>query len=81
MEGGKLLYGVLHDKSQKRLKEKALVLLGNFNYPDICWKGNTARHTQSQRFLQSIDDNILTQVVEEPKRRGALLDLVLTKKD
>ncbi|GAB0181788.1 mitochondrial enolase superfamily member 1 [Grus japonensis] len=35
-----------------------------------------------RRFLQSIDDNLLTQeVVEEPKRRGVLLELVLTKKE
>ncbi|GAB0208473.1 mitochondrial enolase superfamily member 1 [Grus japonensis] len=55
--------------------------MGDFNHPDICWKGNTARHAQSRRFLQSIDDNFLTQVVEEPTRRGVLLDLVLTNKE
>ncbi|GAB0187639.1 mitochondrial enolase superfamily member 1 [Grus japonensis] len=43
------------------LRSQVLVLMGDFNHPDICWKGNTARHTQSRRFLQSIDDNILTQ--------------------
>jgi len=36
---------------------------------------------QCWRFLQSIDDNFLMQVVEEPIRRGALLDLVLTNKE
>ena len=36
---------------------------------------------QSWRFLQSVDDNFLMQVVEEPTRRGALLDLVLTNKE
>ena len=41
----------------------------------------TARHTQSRGFLQSIGDNFLMQVVEEPMRRGMLLDLVLTNKD
>ena len=34
-----------------------------------------------RRFLQSIGDNILMQVVEEPTRKGALLDLVLTNKE
>ncbi|GAB0182058.1 hypothetical protein GRJ2_000671100 [Grus japonensis] len=60
---------------------QALVLMGDFNHPDICWKGNTARHAQSRRFLQSIDDNFLTQVVEEPTRRDMLLDPVLTNKE
>ena len=36
---------------------------------------------QSRRFLQSINDNFLIQVVEEPTRKGALLDLVLTNKE
>ncbi|GAB0209089.1 hypothetical protein GRJ2_003374600 [Grus japonensis] len=62
-------------------RSQALVLMGDLNHPDICWKGNTARHAQSRRFLQSTDDNFLTQVVEEPTRRGVLLDLVLTNKE
>ena len=57
---------------------QALVLMGDFNHPDICWEDHTARHAQSRRLLQCIDDNFLTQVVQEPTRRGALLDLVLT---
>ncbi|GAB0205340.1 hypothetical protein GRJ2_002999600 [Grus japonensis] len=63
------------------LRSQALVLMGDLNHPDICWKGNTARHAQTRRFLQSINDNFLTQVVEEPIRREVLLDLVLTKKE
>jgi len=62
-------------------QSQALVLVGDFNHPDISWEDHTARHTQSRRFLQSIDDNFLMQVVEEPTRRGALLDLVLTNKE
>ncbi|GAB0207135.1 mitochondrial enolase superfamily member 1 [Grus japonensis] len=62
-------------------QSQALVLMGDLNHPDICWKGNTARHAQSRRFLQSIDDNFLIQLVEEPTRRGVLLDLVLTNKE
>jgi len=62
-------------------QSQALVLMGDFNYPDICWEDYTARHTQTRRFLQSIDDNFLMQVVEEPTRRGALLNLVLTNKE
>ncbi|GAB0207304.1 hypothetical protein GRJ2_003196000 [Grus japonensis] len=62
-------------------QSQALVLMGDFHHPDICWKGNTARHAQSRRFLQSIDDNFLTQVVEESTRRGVVLDLVLTNKE
>uniref|UniRef100_A0A6G1R4T7 Uncharacterized protein n=1 Tax=Hypotaenidia okinawae TaxID=2861861 RepID=A0A6G1R4T7_9GRUI len=48
--------------------------------PDSHWKGDSDKHTQPRRFLQSTDGNFLTQVVKEPKRRRVLLDLVLTKK-
>lgn len=51
-----------------------------FNYPNICWIGNTARHTV-KRFLQCAEDNFLLQVVEERMRRGMLLDLILTNKE
>jgi len=37
--------------------------------------------TQSRSFLQSINDNFLMQVMEEPTRTGALQDLVLTNKE
>jgi len=62
-------------------QSQALVLMGDFNHPDISWEDHTARHMQFRRFLQSTDDNFLMQVVEEPMRRGALLDLKLTNKE
>ncbi|KAF1424440.1 hypothetical protein FQV24_0004339, partial [Spheniscus mendiculus] len=54
-------------------RSQALVLMGDFNHPDICWRDNTAGHKQSGRFLEC--------VVEEPTRRGAMLDLVLANKE
>jgi len=62
-------------------QSQALVLMGDFNHPDISWEDHTARHMQFRRFLQSIDDNFLMQTMEEPRRRGVLLDLVLTHKE
>ncbi|GAB0208907.1 hypothetical protein GRJ2_003356400 [Grus japonensis] len=60
---------------------KALVLMADFNHPDICWRDNTAGHKQSRRFLECVNDNFLLQVTEEPTRRGAMLDLVLPNKE
>ncbi|GAB0190175.1 mitochondrial enolase superfamily member 1 [Grus japonensis] len=60
-------------------RSQALVLMGD--HPDICWKGNKASHALSRRFLQSIDDNFLIQVVDDPTRREVLLDLVLMNKE
>ncbi|GAB0204540.1 hypothetical protein GRJ2_002919600 [Grus japonensis] len=58
---------------------QALVLMGDFNHPNIYWRDNSAGHKQSRRFLECVH-NFLLQVIEEPTRRGAMLDLVLNSK-
>jgi len=55
--------------------------MGDFNHLYICWRDNTAGHRQARRFLECVDDNFLLQVIEEPMRRGAMLDLVLTNNE
>lgn len=39
-----------------------------------CWRSNTAKHEQSKKFLESIDDSFLTYVVDDPTRNGVLLN-------
>lgn len=55
--------------------------MGDFNYPDIHWRSNTAKHKLSRRFLESIDSNFLSQVVEDPTRSSVLLDPVITSRE
>jgi len=55
--------------------------MGHFNHPEICWRENTSGHRESRRFLECVEDYFLLQVIEEPARRGAMLDLVLTNKE
>jgi len=55
--------------------------VGDFNLPDICWKYNTAERKQSRRFLECVEDNFLMQLVSEPTRRGASLDLLFTNRE
>ncbi|RMC13313.1 hypothetical protein DUI87_10848 [Hirundo rustica rustica] len=38
----------------------ALVLLGDFNLPDICWELNTAEKRQSRKFLECVENNFVT---------------------
>lgn len=52
------------------LKSQALVLVGDFNYPDIFWRSYIAKHKQSRRFLESTGDIFLSQMVEDPTRNG-----------
>ncbi|PKU28685.1 dtw domain-containing protein 2 [Limosa lapponica baueri] len=56
-------------------------LHGGFSHPSICWRDKTARHKKSRKFLECVDDSFLLQVVEEPMRRGVMLDLDLTNKE
>ncbi|KAK4828701.1 hypothetical protein QYF61_000539 [Mycteria americana] len=59
---------------------QGLILMGDLNHCNICWR-DTAGHKQSRRLLESIDNNLLLQVIEDPMRRDALLDLVLATKE
>ncbi|KAK4813839.1 hypothetical protein QYF61_001937 [Mycteria americana] len=59
----------------------ALVLVGDLNLPDVCWKYNTAERKQSRRFLECVADNFLTHLVSEPTREGAPLDLLFTNRE
>ena len=62
-------------------RSPALVLMGDFTFPDICWKYNTAQRKQSGRFLACVEDSFLTQLVREATRGGALLDLLLANRE
>ncbi|KAK4824103.1 hypothetical protein QYF61_010623 [Mycteria americana] len=55
--------------------------MGDFNLPDVCWKYNTAERKQPRRFLEHVADNFLTQLVSEPTREGAPLDLLFTNRE
>ena len=58
-----------------------LVLVGDFNLPDICWNYNTADREQSWRFLECVGDNFLTQLVKEPTRGSKILDLLFVNRE
>ena len=42
---------------QEAARSQALVLLGEFNPPDNCWKSSTASCGQSRRLLECMEDN------------------------
>jgi len=63
---------------QEVLCSQALVLMRDFNHPGICWDSGMSGGRQSRRFLESVEDNFLVQVVNGPTQGEALLDLVPT---
>lgn len=46
----------------------ALILLGDFIHPEICWKCQAASCKQFRRLLECIEDKFLTKVLESPSR-------------
>ncbi|GAB0203307.1 hypothetical protein GRJ2_002796300 [Grus japonensis] len=62
-------------------RSTALVLMGDFNLPDVNWEHHTADTSRSRSFLKHLDDNFLVQLLKEPTRKGALLDLLLVNRE
>ncbi|GAB0190824.1 ras GTPase-activating protein 1-like [Grus japonensis] len=63
---------------QEASHSQALLLLGDFNHPDICWKSSTVSCRQSRKLLEYIEDNFLSQVTDSPIRGYVILDLMVT---
>lgn len=69
------------EQMTKLSERRDLVVMGDFNYPDICWTSNSARNARSNKFLTCLADNFIAQKVREPTRGSAILDLILTNND
>uniref|UniRef100_A0A670J7Z7 Reverse transcriptase domain-containing protein n=1 Tax=Podarcis muralis TaxID=64176 RepID=A0A670J7Z7_PODMU len=69
------------EQMAKHAKGREIVVMGDFNYPDICWMSSSAKSIRSNRFLTTLADNFIVQKVGEATRGTAILDLVLTNVD
>ena len=58
------------------VQSRDVVVMGDLNYPDICWEAQSAKSNHSRRFLTCIQDLHLTQEVYGPTRGNVLLELV-----
>ena len=62
-------------------RSAALVLIGNFNSPDVNWAYHTADTNKSRKFLKHVEGNFLIQVLRELTRNGGLLVLLFVNRD
>ncbi|MCG8032702.1 MAG: reverse transcriptase domain-containing protein [Candidatus Thiodiazotropha taylori] len=60
-------------------------IMGDFNFPKLSWedyepviKPDCSNMERYQDFISTLDDNCLTQMVQEPTRENNILDLFLT---
>ena len=60
-----------------RAAKNSVILMGDFNYPDINWEEGRASG-KGEKFLDTVQNNFLYQHVKEPTRGMNILDLVLT---
>jgi len=63
---------------QEASDSQALITLGDFNHPDICWKSSMVRCRQPRRLLECMDDNFISRVINSPTRQDAVRDLLFT---
>ena len=62
-------------------EDNHVVLLGDFNYPDIDWSTGCSKFTDSSTFLELTDSLYLSQLVNFPTHTsGNTLDLILTNR-
>ena len=52
-----------------------MILLGDFNFRNIDWQTGTCSRPIEQTFIDTVNDNLLIQLVEEPTRGDNILDL------
>ena len=55
-----------------------VLLLGDFNFPNINWDNPSPQGQIETIFLDTVEDNLLTQLVSTPTRGKNILDLVFT---
>jgi hypothetical protein len=63
--------------SIKEASRNQVLIMGDFNYPDIDWDTLSHNHSSSD-FIDLILDSYLIQHVNEPTRENNILDLVFT---
>jgi len=66
---------------QQALRLQALILLGDFNHPNISWKSSMVSCGKSRNLLECIEDTFLSQAINSTTRGDVIQDLLVTNKD
>ena len=65
-----------------QVADEDVLIMGDFNYPDVDWKTGTAYHfadPDTHEFIQTIEDCFYSQHVLSPTRGDAILDIILSR--
>ena len=55
-----------------------IVLTGDFNFRGIEWESLQGTSTRERLFLETLSENLLSQIISEPTRDNNILDLLIT---
>jgi len=68
-------------KLLREVSNSHVLIMGDFNYPDIDWSTctNTSACASTVDFLLTVDDCFLSQHVQAPTRGNAVLDLIMSR--
>ena len=55
----------------RELQPQILLLMGDFNYPDIDWENNDGVGSNSRMFVECLENGFLTQHIKKPRRGQA----------
>ncbi len=64
--------------SIREIDNDNILLVGDFNLRDINWETWEASTAPSKQFLETLEENDLTQLVDKPTRGNNIIDLVIT---
>ena len=62
-------------------KKNRVVIVGDFNFPNIDWDSHSIRGLDGEKFVKRIQGEFLIQYVDGPTREGAKRDLLLGNKE
>ena len=62
-------------------KKNRVVIVGDFNFPNIDWDSHSIRGLDGEKFVECIQEEFLIQYVDGLTREGAKLDLLLGNKE
>ena len=72
---------LIFNELRSAARHKNTLIMGDFNYRDIDWETNTSSCTESEEFINAVNDGFLKQLVRQPTKDNNILDLILTNND
>ena len=68
----------LFAQMERAAEAGTVIIMGDFNYPEIYWSNGTAGTVKGQQFIMLLQDNFMVQLIEAPSRNDALLVLAIS---